>query len=80
MLPDDELPSKGPGRAADGNFVLTEIEVAAAPKADPKQAKPVTLQNAAGRLQPGGFDVAKADRRRPDRPGQRLGRLAGRRA
>ena len=46
VLPDDGLPSKGPGRAADGNFVLTEFEVTAAPKADPKQAKPVKLQNA----------------------------------
>ena len=29
----------GPGRAPDGNFVLTEFEVTAAPKADPKQAQ-----------------------------------------
>jgi len=46
VLADDKLPAKGPGRANDGNFVLTELEVATAPKADPKAAKPVKLQNA----------------------------------
>jgi hypothetical protein len=44
VLPHDGLPGKGPGRAPDGNFVLTEIEALAAPKADPKQARPVKLQ------------------------------------
>jgi hypothetical protein len=44
VLPHDGLPSRGPGRAPDGNFVLTELEVSSAPKADPKQVKPVKLQ------------------------------------
>jgi len=30
VLPDDALPAKGPGRAENGNFVLTEVEVRAA--------------------------------------------------
>ena len=31
-LPDPRLPNKGPGRATDGNFVLNEFEVTAAPR------------------------------------------------
>ena len=46
VLPDPRLPNKGPGRAADGNFVLNELEVTAASKADAKQAKPVKLATA----------------------------------
>ncbi len=46
VLPGEKLPSKGPGRAGDGNFVLTELELAAAPKAKPGESKPVKLQNA----------------------------------
>jgi WD40 repeat protein/mono/diheme cytochrome c family protein len=45
-LTDKSLPNKGPGRAGDGNFVLNELELAAAPKADPKAAKPVKLATA----------------------------------
>ena len=61
-LADDRLPQKGPGRATDGNFVLNEFEVTAAPKADPKQAKPVVLQNALADFTQAGFDVS-SDRR-----------------
>ncbi len=46
VLIDEKLPNKGPGRAVDGNFVLTEFEISAAPKADLAQVKPVKLQNA----------------------------------
>ena len=46
VLTDSRFPNKGPGRATDGNFVLNELELTAAPKADPKQAKPVKLANA----------------------------------
>jgi WD40 repeat protein/mono/diheme cytochrome c family protein len=44
-LADPKLPGSGPGRAQNGNFVLTEFEVTAAPKADPKKAQKVVLQN-----------------------------------
>jgi WD40 repeat protein len=44
VLPDPSFKNDGPGRAPDGNFVLTEFEVAAAPKSDPKQVKPVALE------------------------------------
>ncbi len=57
VLPDDRLPNKGPGRAADGNFVLTEVELSAAPKATPDQAKPVKLANALGDFSQQGYAV-----------------------
>jgi len=38
MLPDERLPSNGPGIAPDGNFVLSEFTVASAP-ADAKRSK-----------------------------------------
>ncbi|MHB1559749.1 MAG: DUF1549 and DUF1553 domain-containing protein [Isosphaeraceae bacterium] len=60
VLPDGRLPNRGPGRATDGNFVLNELEVLAAPKADPKQAKPVKLQNALADFSQDNFPIAKA--------------------
>ena len=60
VLADDKLPSKGPGRATDGNFVLTELEVAAAPKADPKQMKPVKLQKPLASFSQAGLPVTAA--------------------
>ncbi len=43
-LPDPKLPAGGPGRAADGNFVLTEFEVSAAPQSDPAKTARIALQ------------------------------------
>ncbi len=43
-LADDGLPGRGPGLAANGNFVITEFDVKAAPKATPRQLKPVKLE------------------------------------
>jgi len=60
VLPNEGLPSRGPGRAPDGNFVLTEIEVLAAPKADPKQVKPVKLQTPLADFSQKGYSVAAA--------------------
>ena len=45
-LADPSLPSKGPGRTAHGNFVLSEIRATVAPKNNPKAEKPVELTNA----------------------------------
>ncbi len=50
VLTDDRLPSKGPGRANDGNFVLNELELFVAPKvpaagAKAAEAKAVKLAN-----------------------------------
>jgi hypothetical protein len=59
-LADPSLPQSGPGRAADGNFVLAEFQAFAAPKATPDQAKPVGLHAATADFSQGEFDVAKA--------------------
>ena len=58
-LPDDRLPGKGPGRAADGNFILTELEVAAAPKSDPRSLRPVALENAKADFSQAGLEAVK---------------------
>ncbi|MDG3007953.1 DUF1549 domain-containing protein [Paludisphaera mucosa] len=60
VLTDPKLPSNGPGRASDGNFVLSEFQLSAAPKATPDQAKPVALHGALADFSQGEFDVAKA--------------------
>lgn len=44
VLPDDSLPSRGPGRAGNGNFVLTEV-IAGSLNAE-KQIQPVAWKNA----------------------------------
>ena len=46
VLPDDSLPGKGPGRAGNGNFVLHEFTVKAAPTDKPMDSKPVGLHKA----------------------------------
>ena len=60
VLADASLPQNGPGRASDGNFVLNEIELIAAPKADPKQGKSVKLANALADFNQNNLEVAKA--------------------
>ena len=60
VLTDPKLPQTGPGRATDGNFVLSEFQVSAAPKATPDQAKAVGLHAALADFSQGEFDVAKA--------------------
>ncbi|MCX6858123.1 MAG: DUF1553 domain-containing protein [Verrucomicrobia bacterium] len=63
MLPDDRLPSNGPGLAPDGNFVLSEFSVRADP-ADAKRTKrggeAVTLKNPKTDFSQAGFDIAEA--------------------
>jgi hypothetical protein len=44
-IPDDSLAAKGPGRAPNGNFVVSELKVTIAPKSDPTQLQPVALEN-----------------------------------
>ena len=60
VLPDSRLPQKGPGRAPDGNFVLNELEVSAAPKANAKQTKPVKLASALADFSQDDFEVGAA--------------------
>jgi hypothetical protein len=45
-LPDDSLAAKGPGRAPNGNLVVSEIKLAVAPKADPDKAEAAALGTA----------------------------------
>lgn len=45
-LADPALPAGGPGRAPNGNFVLSELSMASAPKSDPSQFAPVTFSGA----------------------------------
>ncbi|RMG40138.1 MAG: DUF1553 domain-containing protein [Planctomycetota bacterium] len=59
VLPDDKLPRKGPGRAGDGNFVLTELEVKAAAQDAGKPAN-VSLIRAVADFSQNGYDVKTA--------------------
>jgi WD40 repeat protein/mono/diheme cytochrome c family protein len=46
LLSDEKLPANGPGRAPNGNLVLSQFKMTVAPKADPKAAKPVVFAKA----------------------------------
>ncbi|MCP4853231.1 MAG: DUF1549 domain-containing protein [Fuerstiella sp.] len=59
-LADDRQPMKGPGRAPDGNFVLTEFELSAAPSSDPTKAEKVVLENAQADFSQADYAVATA--------------------
>jgi hypothetical protein len=60
VLPDNSLPAKGPGRAGNGNFVLHEFQVKAAPATRPADAKPVALHKAIAAFSQEGFPIANA--------------------
>jgi hypothetical protein len=60
VLADKRLPQNGPGRAMDGNFVLTEFELQAAPKAHPDQTQKMLFEKAAADFSQQNFEVAKA--------------------
>ena len=60
VLTDKRLPANGPGRAPDGNFVLSEFKASWAAKAEPKASKPVVLQNAKADHSQEGFDIKLA--------------------
>lgn len=59
-LADGSLPARGPGRADNGNFVLNEFQVAAAPRSEPGKSQPVKLRNASADFSQSGYDVAGA--------------------
>jgi hypothetical protein len=59
-IADAALPAGGPGRAQNGNFVLSELKLSAAPKADPAKAEPVGLQNASADFSQDNWHVAGA--------------------
>jgi hypothetical protein len=57
-LTDPSLPALGPGRAPNGNFVLNDVTVTAAPSADPAQAVAVTISAASADFSQANFDAA----------------------
>lgn len=59
-LADERLPKKGPGRADDGNFVVSEIELDWAPISDPENRKKVKLEKARADFSQDGYGVASA--------------------
>jgi hypothetical protein len=60
VLSDPKLPAKGPGRAPNGNFVLSEFRVTASPEGDSVKAKPVALHNAKADFSQDQYPVANA--------------------
>ncbi len=59
-IADAKAPSGGPGRAGDGNFVLSEFEVFASPVAKPAEAKKVDLHKPLADFSQANFEIAKA--------------------
>jgi WD40 repeat protein/mono/diheme cytochrome c family protein len=57
-MTDETIKGGGPGLPENGNFVVTEFEVQAAPIAKPTELKKVDLQNAKSDFLQDGFDVA----------------------
>ena len=60
VLADPSLPAKGPGRAANGNFVLNELKVTAQGKGTADTAKPVKLVNPEATFGQDTFPIANA--------------------
>jgi hypothetical protein len=69
-LPDPSLPNQGPGRAGDGNFVLTEIELYAAPASDPAKLAKIDLQKPRADFSQQGLDVRFAVDGKTNEPNQ----------
>ncbi len=59
-IANEKFPNGGPGRAADGNFVLNEFEVFAAPAAKPAEAKKVDLHKPLADFSQASYEIAKA--------------------
>ena len=60
VLTDDSLPEKGPGRAEDGNFVLSEFRVKVSPINDPTGAQELNFDRALADHSQSGFDISYA--------------------
>jgi hypothetical protein len=59
-LPDDRLEAKGPGRARNGNFVISEITLAAAKADGSGEPRKIMLQNASADFSQQSWDVRGA--------------------
>jgi hypothetical protein len=60
LLADERLPAGGPGRAPNGNLVLTEFKLAAAPQADPTRAVPLAFAGAVADFHQEGYPIFNA--------------------
>lgn len=60
VLRDPNLPMYGPGRARNGNFVLTEITAWAAPQSDPARTNKIVFTNATADLSQKDFSITAA--------------------
>ena len=65
-LADPRLPNSGPGRSANGNFVLTGIGVTAAPALAPASAESIALQNPQADYNQPNYIIASALRGDPN--------------
>lgn len=65
-LSDPKLPQDGPGRADNGNFVVSRVRVFAAPKADPSKRQPVALHAAEASFEQPGWPASGVLDDRPD--------------
>ncbi|MEY2598946.1 MAG: hypothetical protein RLZZ142_1205 [Verrucomicrobiota bacterium] len=59
LLPDDRLPSKGPGRHANGNPILSELKLSSSSKSDGQQ-KDLELVDASASFNQKGYEIANA--------------------
>ena len=64
--PDDTLPSRGPGRAANGNFVLSEFSANIVPAAAQDKETPVVFKAVTADYSQAGWPVASALDRKQD--------------
>jgi WD40 repeat protein len=60
VLADERLPSVGPGRAGNGNFVLNHLELKVAPKSDPKKMQSVDFAKSAADFSQDQFPIQNA--------------------
>ena len=60
LLPDDALPSQGPGLANNGNLVLTEFQIEVADPNDPESWKPVEIESALANFEQPDYPVNNA--------------------
>lgn len=60
VLPDDRLPKKGPGRAENGNFVLTDVKILARKADSEDEFQPLNIGSALADFSQSNWEIAKA--------------------
>src|SRR5207237_406318 len=59
-LTDESLPHRGPGRASNGNFILTEFELLAVSMAQPAEKQKITFSSSQADYSQKDHDIARA--------------------